>query len=1013
MNKTIRFALASLCMLLCMVASSQSFRELTLVGKVLDENGEPLPGALVASADAKRGAMTDVNGDFKVKLNASDKTVTVSYLGYVAQTVNVDGKDMVTILMVPDEKNSLNEAVVIGYGEVKKADLTGSVTNVKMTDVTESATLSVGQALQGRIAGVDVMSTTGEPGAGTSVRIRGTRSINASNEPLIIVDGVMDMVSNLAELNPDDIESISLLKDASSTAIYGSRGSNGVIMVTTKAGKTAKPRIKANAQLGVSHLARRLDLMNAQEFIRYRNDYYRYSNNGNQYSYDPSEYGEGTDWQKEITRVALFQNYNVSMSGKVDKMDFYASVGYTDEQGIVRGSDHKRLTARMNFGYQIAKWLKFTYQGAYGYNRQNVNKANIGGTNIYNAAIYLSPVIGPYDEVNPLYDNGARIDTPITSLEKRTNLQEKHDLTNAVTFDIKPVKWLHIKSKQTYKTYQRHDYKLWPNTLTSRLDEQGSKAQRYEGDNKRFMSDNTIKFDKNFRGGHHLDVLGGFTLSWVTANTMDVTADGLLSDDLKWYNMNAIMSKENYTISSSYNRQVKESFLGRLNYNYNGKYYLTVTARWDGSSNFAANQKWGFFPSAAFKWTAKKEKFIRQVKWIDNLALRLSVGRTGNDAISTFLSNEHYGSHTDKYVFDGTQPLAMYINRLNNPDLTWEKTTLANLGVDFAVLDNRIQITAEAYGSVTKDLLLYVQTAHTTGYANRLQNLGCTTNKGLELSIETRNIVRKKFQWNTTLTLSHNTQMVEDIGNEEYVSAMDAGGNNAFMMYGYKSGYPLNALWGFQYAGPWRSKEEIERNKYTNTYASVLTANPGTPKYVDQNQDGVISQKDLIYLGTSDPYVYGGLQNNFHIGKFKVSLYLTYSLGGKMYNFAELYNAGGSNTNQFRYMLDAWHPVRNPDSWYPRAGTDDQFPPSTLMIHDASYLRLKTLQVAYTFDCKKSKVFRDITLSLKGDNLWLLTEYNGYDPDVSTESDGSVLRRVDKGAYPKARSFILGLQMNF
>ena len=1013
MNKTIRFALASLCMLLCIVASSQSFRELTLVGKVLDENGEPLPGALVASADAKRGAMTDVNGDFKMKLNASDKTVTVSYLGYVAQTVNVDGKDMVTILMVPDEKNSLNEAVVIGYGEVKKADLTGSVTNVKMTDVTESATLSVGQALQGRIAGVDVMSTTGEPGAGTSVRIRGTRSINASNEPLIIVDGVMDMVSNLAELNPDDIESISLLKDASSTAIYGSRGSNGVIMVTTKAGKTAKPRIKANAQLGVSHLARRLDLMNAQEFIRYRNDYYRYSNNGKQYTYDPSEYGEGTDWQEEITRVALFQNYNVSMSGKVDKMDFYASVGYTDEQGIVRGSDHKRLTARMNFGYQIAKWLKFTYQGAYGYNRQNVNKANIGGTNIYNAAIYLSPVIGPYDEVNPLYDNGARIDTPVTSLEKRTNLQEKHDLTNAVTFDIKPVKWLHIKSKQTYKTYQRHDYKLWPNTLTSRLDEQGSKAQRYEGDNKRFMSDNTIKFDKNFRGGHHLDVLGGFTLSWVTANTMDVTADGLLSDDLKWYNMNAIMSKENYTISSSYNRQVKESFLGRLNYNYNGKYYLTVTARWDGSSNFAANQKWGFFPSAAFKWTAKKEKFIRQVKWIDNLALRLSVGRTGNDAISTFLSNEHYGSHTDKYVFDGTQPLAMYINRLNNPDLTWEKTTLANLGVDFAVLDNRIQITAEAYGSVTKDLLLYVQTAHTTGYANRLQNLGCTTNKGLELSIETRNIVRKKFQWSTTLTLSHNTQMVEDIGNEEYVSAMDAGGNNAFMMYGYKSGYPLNALWGFQYAGPWRSQEEIERNKYTNTYASVLTANPGTPKYVDQNQDGVISQKDLIYLGTSDPYVYGGLQNNFHIGKFKVSLYLTYSLGGKMYNFAELYNAGGSNTNQFRYMLDAWHPVRNPDSWYPRAGTDDQFPPSTLMIHDASYLRLKTLQVAYTFDCKKSKVFRDITLSLKGDNLWLLTKYNGYDPDVSTESDGSVLRRVDKGAYPKARSFILGLQMNF
>lgn len=1013
MNRTIRLLLVSVLALVSMTAFSQAFRDAQLSGRVLDEKGEPLPGALVASADAKRGAMTDVDGNFKMKLLASDKTITVSYLGYVAQTVNVSGKDVVTVVMVPDEKNSLNEAVVIGYGEVKKADLTGSVTSVKMSDVTESATLSVGQALQGRVAGVDVMSTTGEPGAGTSVRIRGTRSINASNEPLIIVDGVMDLVSNLAELNPDDIESISLLKDASSTAIYGSRGSNGVIMVKTKGGTTAKPRIKANAQFGVSHLARSLDLMNAQEFIRYRNDYYRYKNNGSQYRYDPSEYGEGTDWQDAITRVALFQNYNVSMSGKVDKMDFYASLGYTDEQGIVKGSDHKRLTARMNFGYQIAKWLKFSYQGAYTFRRQNPNKANIGGTNIYNAAMYLSPVIGPYDEFNPLYDNGARIDTPVTSLERRTNLVDRHDLTNAITFDIKPIKGLHIKSKNTFKTYQRHDYKFWPNTLTSRLDEQGSKAERYESDNMRFMSDNTIKYDRNFRGGHHFDILGGFTLSYLTANAMTVTADGMLSDDLKWYNMNAIQSKENYSISSSFNKQVKESFLGRLNYNYNGRYYLTVTARWDGSSNFAANQKWGFFPSAAFKWTAKKEKFIRQVKWIDNLALRLSIGRTGNDAISTFLSNEHYGSHTDKYVFDGTQPIAMYINRLANPDLTWEKTTLANLGIDFAVLDNRIQITAEAYASVTRDLLLYVQTAQSTGYKNRLQNLGQTSNKGLEISIETRNIVRKKFQWLTTLTLSHNTQMVDDIGNEEYVSVMDAGGNNAFMMYGYKSGYPLNALWGLQYAGPWRSQDEIDRNKYTQTYASVLTQTPGTPKYVDQDQDGVITQDDLIYLGTSDPYIYGGLQNNFHIGKLKLSIYFTYSLGGKMYNFAELYNAGGSNTNQFRYMLDAWHPVRNPEGWYPRAGTDDQFPPSTLMLHDASYLRLKTAQLAYTFDFKKSKVFRNITVSLKGDNLWLLTKYNGYDPDVSTESDGSVMRRVDKGAYPKARSFILGVQMNF
>lgn len=1004
-------AVLFLAVLVSVPAMSQSFKEQMLHGKVLDEKGETMPGAMVASADGKRGAMTDEKGEFSMKILQTDKFITVSFLGYLAQNVDIKGKESVTIVLVPDPQNSLNEAVVIGYGEVKKADLTGSVTNVKMSDVLESSTLSVGQALQGRVAGVDIMSTTGEPGAGTSIRIRGTRSITASNEPLIVVDGVMDMVSNLAELNPDDIESISLLKDASSTAIYGSRGSNGVIMVKTRAGKTSKPRIRLNVQSGVSFLARKLDMMTAQEEVSYRNE--RYSATS-PFRYDPSLYGKGTDWQAAITRPALYQNYNVSMSGKADKIDYYASLGYTDEQGIVKGSDLKRLTARMNIGFQLSKWLKMTYQGSYGFHRQNPNKVNIGGTNLYTAAIYLSPTIGIYDSVNPLYENGVPIDTPVTSLEKKVNTIDKHDLTNALTFDIKPIKGLHIKSKNTFKTYQRHNYSLWPNTLSSRYEEQGSRAYRQEHDNMRFMSDNTIKYDKNFRGGHHLDIMGGFTLSWVEANTLTVDANGLLSDELKWYNLNAIASKDNYNISSGYDKKVTESFLGRLNYNYNGKYYLTFTARWDGSSKFADGNKWGFFPSAAFKWTAKKEKFIRQVRWIDNLALRLSIGRTGNDAIGSFSSFERYNSSTSNGpMFEGSMPVALYPVQLVNPDLTWEKTTLANIGVDFAVLDNRIQLTAEAYASVTTDLLLSVQTSHATGYTSRFQNIGKTTNKGVEISLETRNIIKRNFQWMTTFTLSHNSQMVEDIASNGYVSAMNSYGNNAYMMYGYKAGYPLNALWGFRYAGPWHNQEEIERNKYTKTYASVLTQALGIPKYVDQNHDGIISQEDLVYLGNSDPVVYGGLQNTFHIGKWKLSLYLTYSIGGKIYNYAEMFCAGGHATNQFRYMLDAWHPVRNPDSWYPKAGVDDALPPSSFMVHDASYLRLKTLQVARTFDLSRTKVFKNMTVTLKGDNLWLLTKYNGYDPDVSTDNDGGVLRRVDKGAYPRSRTFILGLQFNF
>ncbi|MBQ7518214.1 MAG: TonB-dependent receptor [Bacteroidales bacterium] len=987
-----------------------------LSGSVVDENGEGMIGVFITSADGKRGVMTDEKGQFFFELKPSDKTLTASFLGYQTQTINIEGKATLKISMQPEKDNSLDEVVVIGYGEVKKSDLTGSVFNVKLSDVKESSGLSVGQALQGRIAGVDVMSTSGAPGESTSIRIRGTRSVTATNEPLIIVDGVMDVVKDLSMINPEDIESISMLKDASATAIYGSQGANGVIMVKTKAGSTAKPRINLSAEAGVSQIARKLDIMNASEFMRYYNDY-RYfrsgQNSGEPLRYDPYSYGPGTDWQEAITRIAPYQNYNFSIGGKQDKIDYFASINYVDNQGIIKDSYERRITARLNVGYQILKWLKLSYRGNYTFRRTGANKANIGGTNLSNGAIYLSPIIGLYDEFNPLYENGTRIDTPLTSIERKTSFADRHDFINTLILDIQPVKGLVISSKNTYKVFQRHDYQLLPNTLTSRLPEQGSRAYRYESDHIRVLSDNTVTYKHDFPGGHHIDALAGFSLSYVWANTASITADGIVSDDLKWYNLNAIASKENYTINSSNTETTKLSWLARFNYNYGGRYYLTLTGRYDGSSNFAAHQKWGFFPSAALKWAAKKEQFLKKVSWLNELSVRTSIGLTGNDGISAYRSLESYNTNTAAYVFDGTQPMAAYISRLANPDLTWEKTMMVNGGVDMAFLKNRIKVIFDGYYSRTTDLLLNVQTATATGYTSRLQNLGCTTNAGFELTLETRNIQLRDFQWQTSFTISHNEQMVRDVGNEEYVVALSSAGNNSYMMYGYKAGYPLNAMWGFQYAGPWHSNEEIQRNKYTHTYASVLTAAPGIPRYVDQNGDGIISQDDLCYLGQSDPWLYGGLQNTFNYKDWKFSIFLTYSIGGKIYNFSEMYMAGGNSCNQYRYMLDAWHPVRNPDSWYPRAGTDDAFVPSTLMLHDASYLRLKTVSISRDIFFRKTKVLKGMTITLKGDNLWLWTEYNGFDPDVSTENDGSVLRRVDKGAYPKARRYTLGIKLNF
>ena len=1025
-----RFLKVVTVMVLLLAAGTAAAQTRKITGTVVDEMGVPLIGSVVASQDGKNGTMTDEKGAFSLNVRSNDQTVSISFLGYLTQNVNIAGKADIKVQLIPDPNNSLNEVVVIGYGEVKKGDLTGSVGSVKMSDIKEAPGLSVDQALQGRIAGVDIMSSTGEPGAATSIRIRGTRSINASNEPLIVVDGVAGAVTDLNDINSDDIESISVLKDASSTAIYGSRGANGVIMVTTKGGFTSKPNITFKAQFGVSQIAKKLDVMNAEEFIRYRrsiNASTGHLGHGNLWQYDeeynPAKYGEGTNWLDEITRVAAYQNYNFSMSGKENKLHYYTALGYTDQQGVIKGSGMSRVTGRLNLAYKIFKWMTLSYRGSYTYQRQLPNRANIGGNDRNNGAIYLSPLISPEDNWNPIAETGAYINNPAKLIEMSENIVDRHTTFNTAIVDIMPIDGMVITSHNTYMLYGRKDYRFNPSYLPAKAESEGADAYRYEGDAYRFSSENTISYKKKFSRGHNLDALLGFTVSNESTNLLAVSAKGLLVDALKWNNLNQVASKENYTVTSQNTGVVRESVLARLNYNYKSKYYLTFTGRYDGSSNFAANHKWGFFPSGAFKWNLKQEKFLRRVKDIDELSFRLSAGLTGNDAIAAYSSLERYTSSTGGYLFGGSQATSFYLTKLANPDLTWEKTFLANAGIDLSVLNGRLKFTVEAYTSYTKDLLLKVQIPQTTGFNERYSNLGKTTNNGVELTIDSRNIDTKEFAWNTTFTISHNRQMVEDIGHENYVPVLKSWPDN-YMMYGYKKNYPLNSLWGFEYAGPWQNEGQLQQyfidSKTYVSSASVKKADSenvktllGLPKYVDQNHDGNLTEEDLVYLGNSDPVLYGGLNNVFHWKNFKFSFYFIYSLGGHIYNYSELFMGGGTITNQYRYMLDAWHPVRNPDSWHPRPSKEYGLMPSSRQVHDASYLRLKTVSIAYTLPFRKGNMFKDMTFTLTGDNLVLWTRYNGFDPDVSTSKDNSTLRRVDMGAYPKARMVVLGVQLRY
>ena len=550
-------------------------------GIIFDSEGNPLVGATVVVAGGVQGTTTDTKGKFTLKVKPSD-SLTFSYLGYTSQTTKVGSRTKFNIRLEKDASTDIEEVVVIGYGQVAKKDLTGSVSTVKMNDIKDLPTLSVDNALQGRIAGADFMSTTGEPGATTTIRIRGTRSINASNEPLIVVDGVMDAIHDLNDINSDDIASISVLKDASSTAIYGSRGANGVILITTKRGlgTTGKPNITFKTDIGFSQLPRHLDIMNAAEFAQYRNDYASFGSDANHPDIgadtplsgsvypDPLSLGEGTDWIKEITRTAIYSNYALSLSGTNEKASYYSSFSYNDTQGIIDDSGQKRFTGRINLERQLFKWLKVGYTGSYTWRHNDQNKATIGGTNWWSGAQYLSPLLKPTDTYNPLYYNGQKINTPRALIDQNTHYLERHSSNHNFSLKLEPIKNFTINSTFSYYLYQRHTYRYYPGTLPMKSENEGGEAYRADWDENSFSWETTAgyKFEKN---GHALDVLGGFSAYRFVSHDFNLSGKGYMDDAILWNNMNAVLDKETYSAGTAYSKKTKMSVYARLNYNWN------------------------------------------------------------------------------------------------------------------------------------------------------------------------------------------------------------------------------------------------------------------------------------------------------------------------------------------------------------------------------------------------------------------------------------------------------------
>lgn len=1017
-NSVIYASFCIVALLFAQTAMAQKAR--TISGQVFDNSGQPMIGAtVVVVGNSSVGTTTDMQGKYKIKATSEDQ-LSFSFLGYVEVTERVGTRTTINIVLQQENVN-INEVVVIGYGTQQKSDLTGAVTSVNMEDLANTAAASVDEALQGRLAGVEIMTTDGEPGSAASIRVRGSRSITASNEPLIVVDGVMDAVGSFADLDPASIKNVTVLKDASSTAIYGSRGANGVILVTTHEAKANKLNITFKATFQMSELPRELDMMNAAEFAQYRNDYfinssgtYRFQARSSDYNryQNPASYGEGTDWLDVMTRKAFSHNYFLSLSGGSKSTKVYFSMGYNNNQGIVISSGQETLNTRLKIDHQAFKWLKFGANISYSKRIQDKASNAISGTST-TAVTNLNPMNSPTSIWNLLGDNGTNggsvYNSPYLKAINETNTYDRNLLTLTPYVELTLAKGLKLKSQFSYTLTHTHNFNYSPSTMPlAERRHEGGTATRTNSETYNLLSETTLSYKKTFKKKHKLDVVGAFTAQNQRNDYLSMSGTGYLDDNVTAYNMDAVVDKRRLNSNTSSWMKQRYSVLGRVNYSYGGRYHFTLTGRADAASNFARGHQWAFFPAAAFKWSISNEKFMKGTKsWLSDLSLRISGGRSGNDSVGNYVSQMLLTTNQSGWLFGDSYEVAFYPNRIDNPNLTWEKTDSFNVGVDMSILNERITMSLEGYMAHTKDLLYNMQNANVTGFGTRVANIGSTQNAGVEFTFTSRNISRRNFQWTTNLTVAHNSSKVIDIATARgFVSTYSSGG---YMIYGYAEGYPANSLWGFQYEGVWHTQDEINQNKQTKTYVGSSRVR-GYARYADINHDGVMNDKDRIYLGSADPIVYGGFNNTFKIVKnLSLGVYFTYSIGGRMYNIIEFTTMRGTATsNKDRRMLGAWHAGRNPFSNIPGAYMTDSYG-SDLFIYDASYLRLQNINLSYRFDLrKKSRYLRDISLTASVNNVALFTKFPGFDPDAVSSG-----RRIDTGRYPKNRNYSLAIQIRY
>lgn len=966
-------------------------------GTVVNDEGVPLPGVTIQIKDTQTGTITNFDGEFS--LEAEPTAILVfSYIGYKTKEIPIQGRSNIKVIL---EKNigNLEEIVVIGYGTVEKEDLTGAVSVVDSEEFSMGLQPSAAQALQGRAAGVQITQTSGRPGAGVSIRIRGATSLTAGNEPLFVIDGLPGAPFNA--LNPGDIASIQILKDASATAIYGARGANGVVIITTKKGIAGEMRINYEGSYGIQEVANPLDLLNTSEYITFINDLRAAQGNEPEFTQEEiNAIGEGTDWQEEIFRVAPVQNHQLSFSGGSDKTQYYVSLNYLNQKGIVINTGLKRYGARVNVSHSIDRFK-------FGINLSTSQVKDVtvpsGGINagagVIAAAIQMPPTIPVRNEDGTYFiTRNLDLNNPVAQANSIFNTLETNRTFGNIFAEYEIFNNLRAKiNLGSNRSTGRRDVFL--TAVTKRGQSTNGRASIGSNESSSNLFEFTLNYENTFNEVHQVNVLTGYTYQVFEDRGFSARAQNFPTDAFRTNNLGA-GDPEDFGVGSGRSKHQLLSYLGRINYSYLDRYLITGSFRVDGSSRFGVDQKYGYFPSVALGWKLSDEAFLSNADDLSNLKLRLSYGITGNQAIGNYNSLVLLGTTTDA-VFNGTRFIGIAPIQLTNPDLKWETTEQFNVGLDYGFFDQRITGSVNYYVKNTSDLLLRLPVPSTSGFSSSLQNVGGTRNSGFEFVLNSKNIIGK-FNWTTNLNFSTLQNEVTNLGELPFI--LQGGVRFLGNLTILKEGEPINSYFGYKTLGIFQSTAEVEASAQPN-------ASPGDIIFKDVNQDGKINPEDRTILGNPLPNFYFGISNNFRYKGFELGVFITGSYGQELLNATRIDSENPISflRNRQAYVLNRWTP-ENPTNENPSfVNSRVSRAINTRVIEDASYLRLQNINLSYNFPGLDWGGIESLSIYATAQNLFTITDYSGYNPDVNSFGDSNI--RIDYNEYPLSEIYTIGINI--